>query len=232
VKFNPPSGSTVRTEVHKEGKVVAVNDFMSGPPKPHINKEFRNVKYVKLESVILPQFSDITEDDDTEDTEDTDDEIQYKLDPDSFLVNDRFVSLSIKELEHNRTYCTVDSGVRLDANTGKLITPPRPFGLIFPDKLLGKVYYLGTPFYASTIFDNSLLGNLTQMTIQFYDSCGSKLKFSNLFTFDDLVNAEKNGNPIPMSDIRHPLNKRIQIHLSFVIGVVESQVNTNTKFEY
>lgn len=236
VKFNPPSSSTLRTESYQNGKFTAINDFFSGPPKPHIGKEFRNVKYVKLENVVLPQFSDIIEEDVSDnETPDSEDSLAYnsnfKLDPDSFLVDDRFVALAIKELDINRTCSTVDDSVRLDTETGKLITPPKPFGLIFPDKLLGRVYYLGTPFYASTIYDNSDLGNLKQLTIQFYDSCGTPLKFNNLFTFDELVRAEQAGHPIPMSNIRHPLNKRIQVHLSFVIGVVESQINKLTKFE-
>jgi hypothetical protein len=37
--------------------------------------------------------------------------------------------------------------------------------------------------------------------------------------------------PISTSDIRHPLNRRLQVHVSFIIGVIESQINTNTKFE-
>lgn len=234
VKFNPPSSGTLRTESYKHGKFIAINDFFSGPPKPHIGKEFRNVKYVKLENIVLPQFSDIIEEDVSDtDTSDSDGNAQngkYILDPDSFLINDRFVALVIKELDINRTCSTLDDSVRLDTETGKLITPPKPFGLIFPDKLLGRVYYLGTPYYASTIYNNSNLGHLNQMTIQFYDSCGTPLKFNNLYTFEELVKAEQSGRPIPMSDIRHPLNKKIQVHLSFVVGVVESQINTNTKF--
>jgi len=220
VKFNPPSSGAVRTEVIKKGKLVPVTDYLEGPPRPHINKEFRNVKYIKLDNIILPQYSNIVEEDD-----------EFKFDKDNFLVDDRYVSLVIEELDCNRVFCTSDGGVRTDPDTGTMTTPPRPFAHIFPDRLLGKYFYTGTPFYGSKIYKNSLLGNIRALTIQFYNSCGTLLKFDNLYTAKELKDAKNNGEPIPVTDIRHPLNKNFQIHLSFIVGVVESQINTNTKFE-
>ena len=220
VKFNPPSSGIVRTEVLKNGVSTAVNDFFEGPPKPHIHKEFRNVKYIKLDSIVLPQYSNIVE---------TSTGIEF--DKDSLLIDDRYVALVIDELESNRILCTSDGSLREDPDTGKVVSPPCPFALIFPDKLLGRNYYTGTPYYGSIIYKNSLLGNISSLTIQLTDSCGVPLKFDGLFTNRELEKAEEEGNPIPTSDMRHPLNKKLQVHVSFIIGVVESQINTNTKFE-
>ena len=52
-----------------------------------------------------------------------------------------------------------------------------------------------------------------------------------MFSFNDLIQAEKQGCPLPLDDLRHPLNKKTQVYLSLIVGVVESQVNTNTQFE-
>ena len=78
-----------------------------------------------------------------------------------------------------------------------------------------------------------MLGNLSRLTIEFYDSCGQKLEFNDIFNFEELEEYEfDHHKPLKRSDLRHPLNKRIQVTLSLIVGVVESQINTQTKFEY
>jgi len=220
VKFNPSSSSILRTEVNKNGVKQTVNEKFRGAPRPHITKEFRNVKYIKLDNVVLPQFTKL------EETYDG-----YDFDKEKWLVNDRFVSLVIKELDTNRILCTSDDSIRIDEDTGEETTPPCPFAMIFPEKLLGTNFFTGTPYYGSVYYKNSQLNNLNSLTIQFYDDCGKPLKYNNLYTIKELNKAEEDGMPISTSDIRHPLNRRLQVHVSFIIGVIESQINTNTKFE-
>lgn len=224
VKFNAPSSSRIRTESIKNGTPTFINDHFDGPPLPHINKEFRNVKYIKLDNVVIPQYSNIIFDNMSGD---------YIFDPNSFIVDDRYISLVIKELDCNRVLCTSDNSFRTDSS-GNTINPERPFATIFPDKLLGNIYYTGIPYHGSKFFKNSLLGNITQLSIQFNDSCGFPLQYNHLFTYDDLNKTDEctDPTPIPISDLRHPLNKNIQVHLSLVIGVVESQINNNIKFEF
>jgi hypothetical protein len=214
VKFNPTSDSTDKYDKSKK---------MHGTPKPHILKEFKNVKYVKLDSVILPQFSKTTKEDG-----------EYVFDHDSLLIDDRFIALRIKEFDDSdgiRTFDTGDGSLRTDED-GNTHSYPKPFGLIFPDKLLGRCYYTGTPYHTSIINRNSTLQNITQMTIEFYDSCGKKIEYNDLLDVGQLENCQDyDDGQVPLSDLRHPLNKKIQVHLSFIIGVVEPQQNTNTKFE-
>jgi len=226
VKFNPISASNVQHEEYIDYKdkskgTKIVQTRFEGAPSPVINKEFRNVKYVKLENVILPQYSKLKQKNDG----------AFAFDPDSSLITDRFVSLVIKELDCDRVYTTSSASTRIGEN-GKSYTPPTPFALIIPDKLLGLNYYAGTPYYGSKIYKNSLLGNITQVTIQFYDCLGTPLKFNHVFTHDDLEQYEfDNGDKLPITDMRHPYNKKLQTHTSLIIGVVESQINTNTKFD-
>jgi hypothetical protein len=187
---------------------------------PHINKQFKNVKYVKLENVILPQFSSLKKKKNG----------TYEFDKDSHLVTEMYISLEIEELSDERIYTTGDSVTRLI--DGKSINPPTPFAIIIPDKLLGLNYYAGSPYYGSKIYKNSSLGNLSKLTIKFYDCFGKPLKYEDILTLDDLEQYEfDNGEEFPQTDLRNPYNKKIQNHISLIVGVVEAQVNTNTKFD-
>lgn len=222
VQFDALSNGAVRTESRRNGKYEHVNEFFVGAPGPKINKRFRNVKYIKLDSIVLPQYSKTM----------INENCEMVFDPDSYLVDDRFVILSIDELDDSRRiYSTGDSGFRVDPDTGKLTNLPKIFGLIFPDTKLGNVYYTGTPYNSNKVYNSSDLGNINKLTIKLYDSCGKLLEFNDLLTYKELKEASDNCEPISTRCLNHPLNKKIQVHLSFIIGVVESQINNDTKFE-
>jgi hypothetical protein len=201
VKFNPASSSSERDT---KGNFVKYD----GSPAPHIGKQFVNIKYIKLENVILPQHSNIVYK-----------HGEYVPDPDSLIVTNMYNSLIIDELSNERIYTTSH-------------TNPNPFALIIPDKIIGPIFYSGTPYYGSKIYKNSLLGNITQLHIRFADSNGIPLKVDNLYSYDDMQQYEyDNGMPFPIDDMRNPYNKKIQNHISLIFGVVECQINTNTKFD-
>lgn len=188
---------------------------------PHILKRFRNIKYVKLVSVVLPQFGGLKE---------VGDEI-FEFDEDNKLLDDRFILLEIPELEDLRIFSTSEAGTRIDADTGEVIKAPKPYANIYPDSVLGKYYYTGEILDGFTTYKDSRLGNLNSLTIKFYNSCGQPLDMANMFTGLELKNKAKNGEPVPFNDPRHPLNKNLQVYLSLVVGVGESQINTVTQFE-
>lgn len=207
VKFNPNSDSILRTEKIQNGKKVLIREKMNGDPTPHIIKEFKNVKYIKLETIVLPTHKNIIFDEETE---------EYEFDNNELIVTDRFTALHIKELDIHRVYSTA---------TTRADRPPEPYALIFADKHLGKNHFFGTPYYGSIIYKNSDLENITSLTIKLYDSCGNPLNISELYTAQEVDEMD-----IPETDIRHPLNIKHQVHMSFIFGVVESQINTETKF--
>lgn len=216
VNFNAPSRGLVRTEVLKNGKLVTVNDKFPGTPGPLINKEFRNVKYIKLDSVVLPQYSNNMKDENG----------KYVFDPDSYIVDDRFVVLAVDEFsDMSHVYSTCDNSYRINYTTGRKVVPPKPFGIIYPDTKLGNSYYTGTPYNSNKIYNSTQLGNLRKMSIKLYDSFGTPLGYNSMFNAEDL----KCNDDI--SDIRHPLNRKIQTHFTFIVGVVEGHVNTDTKLE-
>ena len=113
VKFNPPAKSIIRTEVlidpcNRSKGTRIEESLMEGPPRPHINREFKNVKYIKLDSIILPQHHGIVKGTNG-----------YEFDKDKFLVDDRFIVLRIKELDDDRDVLV--SSVHLSAKGNELV---------------------------------------------------------------------------------------------------------------
>ena len=201
VKFDPVPTTAIRTK--RDGYVK-----YDGAPTPHINRSFENIKYIKLENVILPQHGNIKCK-----------HGEYIFDPDSLIITNMYNSLIISELNNERIYTTAEE---------KQV----PFAIFVPDKIIGLTYYAGTPYFGSKIYKNSLLGNITQLHIEFADNSGKPLGYDHLFSYDELQEYEyENGEPFPQTDLRHPLNKKIQNHISLIFGVVECQINTNTKFD-
>jgi len=226
VKLGPTSGKTYDLEKYvdphdKNQGTRIIHSKLTGTPTPHILKKFINVKYVKLENIILPQYSKSIYDDASD---------KYIFDIESHMPSDRFVMLVIDELDDERMYTTSEDTSRLDQH-GNPYTPPVPFSVVLPDRLLGLNFYSGNPFFGSKIYKNSVLGNLDKLTIRLYDSNGLPLKYNNLWSYDKLVEYEhKHKKPFPITDLRHPYNKRIQVYMTLIIGVVETQINTNTKY--
>lgn len=225
VKLDPSSGKTYQSAEYIDSKdkskgTKIVETLFEGTPTPHILRKFKNIKYVKLSNIILPQFTKTK----------LNEEGEHVFDTTSILINKRFVSLVIDELSDELVYSTSENITRVD-DDGKSYTPPKPFTIIVPDRLLGLKFYTGLPYYANKIYKNSLLGNLDKLTIEFYDSSGQRLEYNNLMTYNELQQYEfENGEPLPQSDLRHPLNEQIQVYLSLIIGVVENQINTETNF--
>lgn len=223
VKFAANSSKTmIRTEVLRNGVLETINDVASGTPMPHINRDFKNVKYVKIDNIILPRLGNIIYNEETE---------EYEYDNNTDLSSDRFTVLSVDELECCRIYSTGDDNIRTDPKTGVNVVPPRPFAIVIRDRYLGFDHFVGIPYYGSKVFNSSALGNINSLSFKFSNSCGVPYKFDNLFTYDDLKRAKKCGHPISLDNIRHPLNKKNQVYISLIIGVVENQINTETKFE-
>lgn len=204
VKFGANAGGIVKSKKNTN------NEYIEGPPQPYINKEFKNVKFIKLDTIVLPKC--------------TINEHNY------CTLDDRYISLCIDEIDNNTILTTGDNNSRYDESTNKTYNAPKPFAIIFPDKLVSKTHYTGTPYYGNKSYKSSNLANIRSMTIKFTDSYGKPLSINNLYSFDKLEMEKDNGNEIFLSDDRHPLNKKYQLSFSLIIGVVECQIATNTKF--
>lgn len=159
VTFDPAPKQSIQTNTFidpidaKKGKYITQTQFASSP-MPYIDRAFHNVKYVKVDTVVLPQWGKIIKNESDE----------YIFDPTSSLLKDRFITLKMKEL-NTSTFCATNN--RLAGDTFQL----------FPDRLLGLDYYVATPYYASKIYPSSQLGNIKKLSIEFFDSFGNPLTY-------------------------------------------------------
>ena len=222
VQFNPSSTRVVK-EYAKDGSYV--EKTYKGPAKPHILRKFNNKKYIKIDNVCLPRYKIIKKKsgEDVYETFDT-------TTDDSNIYDDRFIELKIEELKDSNTLATNSHA-------------QDSFGLIFPDKLVSKDFYLGAPFFMSRTYNNSQLGNISRLTIDFYDSYGEPLKITavdenglnpNSDPYVDVITTSPDADTtvsVDQTDLRHPLNKKTQNYISLRIGVIECQQNLDTKFE-
>lgn len=205
--FGSVSGGIIRREQKtntssgiQESRIV--EEYIKGTPMPYIAKKFNNVKYVKLECAMLPVYSDITYDAGSS---------TWKLDTNSNIVMDRFVVLKIKELESQKILST---GTTADGHGFVLIPSKIPYNSNF--------YYAIPPKVSPKVFEfkDSSLGTLDRFTIDFTDSFGTSLRYSNLDT------------AVPITDVRNPKNKYTQPYITFTIGVMENELKTDTNYDH
>lgn len=196
--------------------------YIQGDPMPVLPFDFTNVKFIKLDCAVLPNWSTIVYDEK---------ESKYEYSTDNALVNDRFTSLCIPELRTNRILNTANySNSRTDEITGYPINPQATFTNIFCDRTINRFSFKGYPCYSNLVYRDISLQNIRKLTLNLQNSCGAKLKFEGLLTAKQLEEAKCRGHEIPLTDIRHPLNKHNQVFYTFTIGVVEGDINNDTQF--
>lgn len=205
VIFAPPSRETIRrTEWidplnHSLGTRSVQTTFNPTPP-PNITQQFKNIKYIRVDNVILPKYSGIAYDRDSG---------LWILDTTKDLSKDRYVVMKIKNIDSRYNLSTnaiVEStGIKLIPDT----IPPN------------SNFYYAIPANAENViktYNISSLGNLDRMYIEFYDSMGTQLAYTNL------------DSTVPLTDIRNPLNVNLQNNITFVFGVVENEMATEVQF--
>lgn len=178
-----------------------VKTIYNGPPAPYIGKSFKNIKYIRIDSVQLPKYSGIKYDTMAD---------EWLLDTSKDLTQDRFVVMRFKNL---------DSKYNLSTNTNV-----ETFGVkLIPDTIpLDGNFYYAVPATANNIiktYNMSLLGNLDRLYVEFYDSNGTQLKYTNL------------DSTQVITDVRNPSNTSLQHDITMVVGVVENELNTEVKFD-
>ena len=187
---------------------------------PYITRDFVNVKFIRLDNVVLPRFNKlmlnaswnyctscrgvdcdscysnsnpyatITDDYQRVKTEMIKND-RYIPDDNHLgpLFTDRFVLVGIKELANNQNLSTNQ------LNESSFT--------IFPDKYMGLLYWRGSPYYAVKIYKDSLLGNITRLSFQFYSSWGEPIRLNR-----DCINYET--DQIINTKIMNPHNLNIK----------------------
>ena len=167
---------------------------------PYISRDFINIKFIRLDNIVLPRFSSVIINcdwrycDDYCNNEcspscgmnikdDLDRHFQNKLscyryipnvNDTSLLFTDRFVMVNIPELSNRQNLAT--NPINDNSFT------------VFPDKVTGILYYRGNPYYAVKIYQDTALGNITTLTFTFYDSWGNQITLNtNCINYEYLL---------------------------------------------
>jgi len=176
--------------------------------KPNISRRFSNIKYIRLENVILPAIYKI----DTlmSDPSGTNVDASGNVissDPNYIMENQRYLLLKMRELSNDRVYST---GNIVKSDTIK----------IYFDVKLNNYYNSWTTNQNSFVFTNGNLGNVKRLSFELYDSYG------NIVLFQSNPNLN-----VPTSNLTNPYNKYNQMAITLIFGVVENEINTNPNFE-
>ena len=222
LKKNSTNLSAMNENKYENKKIV-----YEGTPGPIINKKFKNVKYLKLDYVILPKTNIIkstTSDNINNDNINNDNESDLCDCPcpnDSISIDDqdkltqkyKYLILRINEI---KTDNILGTNKNLENN----------IFILYPDKLMGKNHIMWLPTSGYRNYKNSNLENITRLTFEILTPKGEVL-----FIYDEnknIINPATETNEL----IKESINENMQISISIVLKVVENELNTNTKFEY
>lgn len=211
VTFAPPSRQAIKEKVNiddndpSKGKTIRTT-YVNGAPEPSINREFKNVKFVKIESIILPKYNRIVKDESND----------YFIDGNNSIDSDRFVILNVPELRNFNTF-----GTNTALENGFILYTDRQY----------ETFYSGLSYYSTRTFDDNALGNITRLNFKVKSSKGDQLKLGIYDATGKLLNEQLDTNKANSSNPNNVWNRLFQLNISLVIGVVENNLNTVTKYD-
>ena len=218
---------------------------------PYISRDFINIKFIRLDNIVLPRFSSVIInydwrycDSSCKDEcppscsmnikDDLDRHFQnnlscYRYIPNvndtSLLFTDRFVMVNIPELSNRQNLAT--NPINDNSFT------------VFPDRVTGILYYRGNPYYAVKIYQDTALGNITTLTFSFYDSWGNQIKLNtncvnyeyNLIKHTILINPS-NILYVDMIETLPKLKYFFDIFTEYIKCIVTINYNINKKIVF
>jgi len=209
-----------------ESKKFSKTISYDGTPGPVINKKFKNVKYLRLDYIILPKTNIIIRENciisnssgasDGEFisgsgmsdincclSENQSDKIAYKY---------KYLILRINEIKSDKIL-----GTNRNLENDVFI--------LYPDKIMGSNHIMWLPTSGTRTYKNSILENINRLTFEILTPDGEEL---NIYDENNkIVNITNETN----KEIIECIDKNMQINLAVVMGVIENELNTNTKFE-
>jgi hypothetical protein len=200
VKKNFNQSYTVN-ESKKETKTIQYD----GTPGPIINRKFKNIKYIRIDYLILPRTNIIVEN-----------QQNYCLTP-----------LDINKLTYKYKYLLLRiNEIKSDTILGTNKNLENDVFILYPDKIMGENHIMWLPTIGTRTYKNSNLENLNKLTFEILTPKGEKI-----FVLDSNGN-HINPNNIENEKIKNCVLDNIQVNIALVLGVVENELNTNTKFDY
>jgi hypothetical protein len=183
---------------------VHFNDYNM---QPSIDKKFKNIKYIRLENIILPHVYYVDVSNISTNTTYTDASGNRFSDSDDYVMtNNKFLLLKIKELANDRVLST-NNIIRND--TIKL----------YYDVILNKFYDSWTTNQNTFVYTNGNLNNITKLTFELFDPEGNQL-----FFIGDILNISD------ATILTCPLNKYTQMTITLIFGVVQNDMNTDPNY--
>ena len=199
--------------------IVKYEDTLKRIYNPYIVKNFENIKFIRLDNVVLPRFNKVIINSEwnycnlcdenifchcntnsvyiADDYERTRIQIikndRYIPDTNHIgpLFTDRYVLINIKEISNNNNLAT--NHINTQSFT------------IFPDKYMGILYWRGTPYYAVKIYKDSLLGNINRLSFEFFDSWGTPIVLNRVcvdYETDQIISTDLiNPATVQISDV-------------------------------
>jgi hypothetical protein len=194
------------------GKSVIIED-----PAPTIGGSFKNVKYIKLQEMILPFYTGVRYE--IEESEDGEKKGDWKVNVDKPLTDNFYVVLTLGDYPSDSFKSTND-----------LLS--ESFAVIYFDSRMNNTHYFGFTANGNKVYPDDHLGKIDRLRINFMDPYGNPIRCEHLDkriqsnmecrcedpTGDDNTDCFKHN-------LFHPLNPIFQHHLHFKVGVVESNLN-------
>ena len=189
-------------------------------PSPTIYTNFSNVKYIKLEKIILPFYTDIKLT--SEIDEDGENVESWKVDTSNSLTDDLYIVLILGE------YTDVNYRSTNDVLSNS-------FATIYYDSKVNNTHFSGSTSNGIKYFPQDQLAKIDKLKINFMDPYGNliscphlnkKIK-SNMVCTCENPNGDDDTNCFE-HNLCHPLNPIFQNHLHFKIGVVEPRLSKKT----
>lgn len=188
------------------------NDIVfEATPAPIIDRSFRNVKFIKLDYVILPRTLTVKFNNTTSNSTSGNNCVcLLSNDEENALTKYKFIMLRIKEIASDRILGT-NSNISADTF------------ILYPDKIMGRDHIMWLSTWSNRIYKTSLLANIDRLTIELLDPEGNILQVYD--TDGNIINLN--------SDKRiEQIKNQLQVNIAMIFGVLENDMATNPKFEY
>lgn len=202
------------------------HDFKS-TEGPVISRRFHNVKYIKLDYVILPRTITI---DATKFDASKSYYVYHNSNTDNNLTDVyKYLILRVRELESHRVLSTNN-------------TVSNSCFILYPDKIMGRNHIMWITSFGSRIYKSSLLKNIDRLTFELLTPDGDLLKTYRLVDDGssslvlepfDIEREYKYSQDCPEEsrESMETVRDILQLNVSLILGVVENELNTLTKYE-
>jgi hypothetical protein len=186
---------------------------ISGVPNPRIDKNFKNVKYIKLKYIMLPRHINYNV------TEDIDGNKTYTISTikSTILSNYRYLLVKINEISNDKLYSTND------------VLKNECFVIYRDSNYLDAMSDLWFATQPVKIYYDNGLKNISRLSIEILTPDGDILAlFSG--TKDNKIPFDEINKEFDDSDFFINYNDSIQLSMEFEIGVCENQINSQKNY--